>query len=193
MTAWHWGHWWLTLLRRFMKKGMRQQPAMHLYKWDKCPGLNTTRCFLTKSSSASSSYPSMQHRLHMVHVALLTLLLVPVFTTSLQEGHWVMADRWPKLSTCAWERRRLTVCSAIIGHVTFPLLWVQVSLTWSHSRCRHHGASFGSGLLTQLFVFLVKLWQQVDPPTGSGTFHSRLTWIRFTRNKYLNNLFNDFL
>lgn len=144
-------------------------------------------------SRASTSYPSMEHRKHMVHVASLTLLLVFVCTTSLQEGHWVMADLWPKLSTCPRERQRLTVCSAVTGHFTSTRLWVQVSLTWSHSRLRYHGACSSSGLGAQRFLFLVQLWQQVDPPTGSVTFYSRPAWITFGQNWFLDNHFHDFL
>lgn len=51
------------------------------------------------------------------------------------------------------------------------------------------GACSGSGLLTQLFFFLVKLRQQVVLPTGSHSFHRRLTWIRFRGNWHLNNHF----
>lgn len=146
------------------------------------------------NSGVSSSYPSMEHRMHMVHGSSPALLLVSVSTTSLQEGHWVMADLWPKLSTCPQERRRLTACSAVIGHFILTLIWVQASLTWSHGRRRYHGTCSGSGLLTQLFfVYLVKLWQQVDPPRGPGTFNSRLTFIRFIRNRCLNNRLNNFL
>lgn len=152
-------------------------------------------------SGVSSSYPSMEHSMHMVHASSPALLLVSVSTTSLQEGHWVMADLWPKRSTCPQERRRLTSCSAVIGHFTLTLIWVQASLTWSHGRRRYHGTSYGSGygtccgsgLLTPLFFYLVKLWQQVDPPRGPGTFNSRLTFIRFEWNRCLNNRLNNFL
>lgn len=34
MGAWHWGHWWWTSLRRSMKKGIKQQPATHLWTGD---------------------------------------------------------------------------------------------------------------------------------------------------------------
>lgn len=36
MSAQHWGHWWLTLFSRFMKKGMRQQPTTQLRVEGEC-------------------------------------------------------------------------------------------------------------------------------------------------------------
>lgn len=193
MSARHWGHWWLTLFRGFKKKGMRQQPAMQLKKWDKWRRLNKADVF----HKQWREHFLPQHGAQDAHGPRGLARTAAGFCPYHLPAGRTLGDGWPLTQTVhlpIGKRQRLTACSAVIGHPTLTLIRVQASLTWSHvRRRRYHGTCYGSGLLTQLFFYLVKLWQQVDPPRGNGTFNSQLTFIRFKGNRCLNNRLNNFL
>lgn len=135
----------------------------------------------------------MELKQQMIHTVSPILLQVFVKTTSLQDGHWVTAGVWPRLSTSTWERdgehrywphrhsdvnRRVAEAEACAREA----VWLTCN-DWA-------GWSFW--LLTPSFDCLLR-WnvllcqlgrrQHVDPPAGclsfikSGT-QGQLTWFK---------------